>query len=276
MDGRVRATGYEVRDRKLIINEAEAATVRMIFERFVTVGSATTLARALIAEGVRTRRGRLVDKGFLYKLLNNRVYVGEAVHKGTAYPGAHAGIVDPDAFVRVQTILAANGRVRAAATRAATPALIKGLIFTAAGRAMTPHHTKKGSRLYRYYVSTDVIRGRAPAGPAEAPWRLAAGMVETAVIRELRRLIRAPEIVAQALVHFRREDPGSDERAALDALRRFDELWPTLFPAEQARLVRLLVDRVTVTAEGLAVDLRADGIGAIVHDMLAPEPKEAA
>ena len=57
--------GYEARDRKLIINEAEAATVRMIFERFVTVGAATTLARALIAEGVRTRRGRLVDKGFL-------------------------------------------------------------------------------------------------------------------------------------------------------------------------------------------------------------------
>ena len=76
---------YEVRDRKLVINEAEAKTVRMIFERFLKVGSATALARALISESVRTRRGKLIDKGFLYKLLSNRIYIGEAVHKGTAY-----------------------------------------------------------------------------------------------------------------------------------------------------------------------------------------------
>ena len=75
---------YEVKDRKLIIKESEAAIVRMIFERFVAVGSATALARALVTEGVRSRRGRLVDKGFLYKLLANRVYIGDAVHKGTA------------------------------------------------------------------------------------------------------------------------------------------------------------------------------------------------
>jgi site-specific DNA recombinase len=76
--------GYRVEKRKLIIREEEAATVRMIFERFAKVGSATTLARALIAEGVKTRSGKPIDKGFLYKLLNNRVYIGEAVHKGTA------------------------------------------------------------------------------------------------------------------------------------------------------------------------------------------------
>src|SRR5690606_19028258 len=77
--------GYRVENRKLVIEESEAAIVRMIFERFVSVGSATVLAKALAAEDVRTRRGRLVDKGFLYKLINNRVYIGEAVHKGTSY-----------------------------------------------------------------------------------------------------------------------------------------------------------------------------------------------
>src|SRR5690606_3430657 len=97
--------GYEVRDRKLVINDAEAATVRMIFERFVEVGSATALARALAAEGVRTRRGRLVDKGFLYKLLNNRVYIGDAVHKGTAYPGEHEAIITRALWDKVHGIL---------------------------------------------------------------------------------------------------------------------------------------------------------------------------
>ena len=75
--------GYDVKDRKLVINQAEAATVRQIFERFVELGSATVLATELADKGVRNKRGRLIDKGFLYKLLNNRVYIGEAVHKGT-------------------------------------------------------------------------------------------------------------------------------------------------------------------------------------------------
>ena len=86
--------GYDVKDRKLVVNEAEAATVRMIFERFVKIGSATTLVRALRAEGIRGKQGKLIDKGYLYKLLNNRVYIGEAVHKGTAYPGEHEAIID--------------------------------------------------------------------------------------------------------------------------------------------------------------------------------------
>src|SRR6059058_3980775 len=76
--------GYDVKDRKLIVNEGEAATVRMIFERYTRLGSATTLVHSLRAEGITGKRGKLVDKGYLYKLLNNRVYVGQAVHKGTA------------------------------------------------------------------------------------------------------------------------------------------------------------------------------------------------
>ena len=87
------ALGYEVRDRKLVIHEAEAATVRMIFECFLKVGSATTLARSLSAQGVRSRRGKLIDKGFLYELLKNRVYLSEAVHKGTSDPGEHLAII---------------------------------------------------------------------------------------------------------------------------------------------------------------------------------------
>ncbi|MEG9883494.1 MAG: recombinase family protein [Hyphomicrobiales bacterium] len=145
--------GYEVRERKLVINEAEAATVRMIFERFVEVGSATALARALATEGVRTRRGRLVDKGFLYKLLNNRVYIGDAVHKGTAYPGEHEAIITRALWDKVHGILRESPRVRAGRTHAATPALLKGLIFGPTGCAMTPTHTRRGDKLYRYYMS---------------------------------------------------------------------------------------------------------------------------
>ncbi len=105
--------GYEVKDRKLIVKEAEAATVRMIFERFAKIGSATVLVRALRTEGIRGKQGKLVDKGYVYKLLNNRVYVGEAVHKGTAYPGEHQAIIDRALWDQVHSILQDSPRRRA-------------------------------------------------------------------------------------------------------------------------------------------------------------------
>jgi site-specific DNA recombinase len=114
--------GYDVKDRKLVVNEGEAATVRMIFERFTMIGSATTLVRSLRAEGIAGKRGKLVDKGYLYKLLNNRVYVGDAVHKGTSYPGEHQAIVDRALWDRVRDIVRESPRARTMRTRAQTPA----------------------------------------------------------------------------------------------------------------------------------------------------------
>jgi site-specific DNA recombinase len=96
--------GYDIRDRKLVVNETEAALVRSIFERFVKLGSATRLVSELAEEGVRHKRGKPIDKGFLYKLLNNRLYVGEAVHKGQSHPGEHEPIIDQDLWGKVHAI----------------------------------------------------------------------------------------------------------------------------------------------------------------------------
>jgi site-specific DNA recombinase len=148
--------GYEVRDRKLVVNETDAKLVRSIFRRFLKTGSATTLARELIAENVRNKYGKLIDKGILYKMLNNPVYVGVAVHKGVSYPGEHLGIIDQKIWDKVQARFQQNPRKRAAATRAQTPSLLKGIIFGPTGAAMSPTHTRKNGRLYRYYLSQTV------------------------------------------------------------------------------------------------------------------------
>ena len=266
--------GYDVHDRKLVVNENEAATVRMIFQRFALIGSATMLAKALAAEGVLNKRGKLVDKGFLYKHINNRVYLGEAVHKGTAYPGEHAAIIDQALWDNVHAVLQESPRLRAKNTRAQTPALLKGIIFTETGTAMTPTATKKGSRLYRYYASMDLIRNR-PIGESAGPLRLPAGMVEDAVIGEIRRMIRAPEIAARILKILREESPTVDEKATIKALGEFDQIWTALYQAEQTRIIQLLVDRVTVGTSGIAVDLRQEGLGSVLRDMMAPRQKDA-
>ncbi|MBS3962725.1 MAG: recombinase family protein [Sandarakinorhabdus sp.] len=267
--------GYDVIDRKLVVNEAEAAQVRAVFQRFTELGSATLLTRELVAKDVRSKRGKPIDKGFLYKLFRNRLYLGEAVHKGTSYPGEHQGIIDQQLWDAVHAILQESPRQRAANTRAKTPAMLKGLIFTTSGIAMTPTMTKKGSRLYRYYTSMDAIRNRAGEG-RDGYVRLNAGMVEAAVVQQIRALMRTPEVAAQAAAVLKADDAETDGNDVVAALANFDTLWETLFPAEQARIARLLVQRVTVSQQGLTVDLRTAGLSSVIRDMLAPRQMEKA
>jgi hypothetical protein len=262
--------GYDVKDRKLVVNEAEAEKVRMIFERFMKLGSATALVQALRAEGITGKQGKLVDKGYVYKLLNNRVYIGQAVHKGTPYPGEHQAIISQSLWDKIHGILAESPRARASRTRAQTPALLKGLIFGPTGRAMTPAHTRKGGKLYRYYVSTDVLKRDADACTVR---RIPAAEIESAVVDQLRGLLRAPEIIVRT---WRTSKSMGDisEADVRDALERLDPLWDELFPAEQARIVQLLVDRVDVSPDGADIRLRTAGLTNLVADLGAIRPAD--
>jgi hypothetical protein len=195
------------------------------------------------------------------------------VHKGTAYPGEHNAIIDTRLWEQVHDIMGESPRKRANNSRTQTPAILKGLLFTATGAAMTPSSTKKGTRRYRYYVSMDLLKNRET--PEDGiPQRLPADTVESAVITEIRRVLRTPETTAKVIAALDREDiPEAD---AIDALQQFPQLWEQLFPGEQARIVQLLVRRVTVTAEGLVIDLRTDGIAGVMREMMTPRHVEAA
>ena len=263
--------GYDVKDRKLVVNEAEAKTVRMVFERFVKLGSATALVHALRAEGVTGKQGKLVDKGYVYKLLNNRVYIGQAVHKGTSYPGEHQAIVSQSLWDKVHGIIAESPRHRSNLTRTQTPALLKGLIFGPTGRAMTPTHTRRGDKLYRYYVSTDALKRDAEACPVR---RVPAAEIESAVIEQVRGILRSPEIIVRTWRVARQSMEGLTEADVREALERLDPLWDELFPAEQARIVQLLVERVDIGTEGADIRLRTQGLTSLVADLSAIQPEK--
>jgi DNA invertase Pin-like site-specific DNA recombinase len=263
--------GYDVRDRKLVVNETEAELVRLIFRRFPRVGSATRLAQALRRAGHRTkswttqdgnhRPGKPIDKSAIYKILGNRVYLGEAVHKGTSYPGEHEAIIDRATWDKVHAILAQNTVSRGNGTRAQTPALLRGIIFAPGGHAMTPSHTRKAGKLYRYYVATDAIR----QGYSECPVRtVPAAEVEEAVVAQVRHLLKTPEVIARTWAEARDEVP---EREVVEIVTAFAPLWDELFPGEQARIVRLLVERVDLAPSGLRVNLRAEGLQTLVAEV---------
>jgi site-specific DNA recombinase len=263
--------GYDVRDRKLVVNEAEAALVRHTFKRFLQVGSATKLVQELNVAGHRTKRGKPFDKGILYKLLHNRVYVGEVVHKGNAYPGEHDAIIDRDTWDKVHGILAENAHRRASRTRAATPALLKGLIFGPDDKAMAPSHTRRRGRLYQFYRTATSLKLCHGACPIRA---VPAGEVEAAVINQIRALLRSPEIVVRIWRAAQHDGEAVDEREVALALQRLDPLWDQLFPAEQARILQLLVARVVVRLDGLEISLRVEGVGSLVEELRLQEDAE--
>src|SRR3954470_1482977 len=159
----------EVRERKLLVREDEAQIIRLIFERYLALGSLPALQRDLRERSVVTRRrtlssGRTIGgvpltNGPLAHILRNRVYLGELNHKGASYPGEHAAIVDRELFDAVQEKLTAN-RNGAKVKRAASAALLIGRIFDDRGHPMTPSTANKGSIRYRYYVSSMLAQGR--------------------------------------------------------------------------------------------------------------------
>ena len=163
--------GYDIRDRKLIVNEGEAALVRRIFERFVRLGSATKLVRELAQEGVRHKRGKPIDKGFLYKLLNNRLYIGEAVHKGQSHPGEHEAIIAQDLWDKVHAILQESPRKRASQDAGADAGAAEGadLRPDRARHVADPHEAA--------WAALPLLRlhGRPEAGQGRLPDRAGAG-----------------------------------------------------------------------------------------------------
>ena len=192
------------------------------------------------------------------------MYLGEAVHKGTAYPGEHAPIIERNVWDQAHSLISPSPHERTKRTLGRTPALLKGLVFGPSGAALTPAHTRKCGKLYRYYVSTDVLRSGARASPIK---RIAAAQLETAVVEQIKVLLQSPEIIVATWRAARRAFAGLTEREVAQQLRRFDDLWSELFPAEQAKIVQLLVQRVDVSETGADITLKVEGLSTILQDL---------
>ena len=185
--------GYNAKDKKLVVNKAEAETVRTIFKRYLELQSFSKLVADLDRNGIVTkRRDTTVSKyngaipftyGPLAYFLKNRVYVGEVHHGGKWFEGEHEAIIDRQTFASVQELLESKAASRKA-KRSESGALLQGKLFDDKGNRMSPSFSSKNGVHYRFYVSSALLRGRrAQAGSLT---RVSAAAIEDAVIRALR------------------------------------------------------------------------------------------
>ena len=263
--------GYDVKDRKLIVSEPEASTVRLIFRRYAELGSVSLLRAELDRLGIVSKRregagGRLAggqhfSRGALYLMLQNRIYRGEIVHQGTAYPGQHEAILDPELWQIVQNKLAVHRQERALAVGAEAPSLLAGLIVDADGNRMTPTHATKKAKRYRYYVSASLLAGDHPQ--AQKGMRVPAGDIEALVLDRLRAFFSSRTDIGDALTPLDLEARAFD--AALRNAFTLSKRWLAMPPVEMKSLVLDIVERVTIAANRIDIWLNRAKIAAALE-----------
>jgi len=273
--GGVPPLGYDVENRLLIINEAEATVVRRIFSEMLTVGSPTQIAAGLTADGITTkawttkegltRIGTRVDKKYLHKLLRNRIYIGELSHKGNWYPGAHLGIVDHGLWGQVHEILGKDSHARSVdtKTRSRTDSLLRGLLYSPTGERMYPTYSRKNGRKYHYYVSKSELRYGAAGKSYE---RIPAEEVEAATVAQIKTVLASPESIASVCNFIKKNGAQIDESSAVMAMHRLGDAWEQLYPAERHRIVNLMIERVDLVSGGLKVKWRELGWKALIGE----------
>jgi site-specific DNA recombinase len=233
--------GYDVDPAggRLVVNELEACRVREIFSLYLERRSLTETAREFNGRGWTTkqwvtkkgrrRKGREFDKGNLFRLLTNRVYIGEVLHKDQVYKGEHPDIVDAEVWRRVQTLLRRNGSNGGKETRNKYGALLRGILYCApCGTAMTHAYTAKGgNRRYRYYVCSRAQKQGWDVCPTKS---LPAEEIERFVVDRIRCIGTDPGLVAETLGQARAQNENrleslEKERKILQReIKRYDEM----------------------------------------------------
>jgi site-specific DNA recombinase len=252
--------GYDVKDRKLVVNKAEARTVIDIYRRYLRLKSVRTLRAELDAAGIRSKRrvrpdgtecgNQRFSQGALFLMLQNRTYRGEATHKGNAYPGEHGAIIAKPLWDAVQAVLAENRVARTNGANSKAPSLLTGLLFDEAGERLTPTYSvKKGTR-YRYYVSTSLVKGDGRAHSKRH--RLPAGDLENVVIERLRTFLSSRGELLDAIEGESLERSGRGHLIARGC-QIADEIGET--PDKDRAIISALLHRVEVRHDSIKIEI---------------------
>jgi DNA invertase Pin-like site-specific DNA recombinase len=279
--GGLPSLGYDIKDRKLIINEEEAATVRHIYQRYLALGNVRDLQSDLDDAGIVSKTRRAADgspygaqrlsRGALYLMLKNPIYRGQIVHKGKAFPGEHMAIIDETLWSQAQRHLEDNRIERRGGQQRGEKSLLAGILFDAHARPMTPTHSvKKGTR-YRYYISHHLIVGTD--SEKHDGQRIPASNLETLVIDRVRTLLADPVAISNAISAGQLD--ASAQRRLQDAASALSAGWNSVAAASVHELLRAIVARVQVHPDRIDLDVDAARLARALTDDGNGEPVTA-
>ena len=265
--GGVPSLGYDVCDRRLVINHEGSKLVRHIYKRYLELGSVRLLKHELDQGGIVSKTrvsrngsrsgGRPFSRGALYELLANPIYIGEIRHKGVRYAGQHEAIVDQDTWEKVQdrlcdqTVREGSPKIKAAAS------ILAGKLFDENGEPLyaTAAKGRHGGR-YRYYVSRALIRRGASSVAKEQAWRLAASQLERSVLVSVQKILNDGAAIAARLQEA--EISLADIQLVLKAAEA--RAAPLESLSQETPTIAELVDRVALGKDGVAISINLNSL----------------
>jgi DNA invertase Pin-like site-specific DNA recombinase len=267
--------GYDIKNKRLIVNETEAGTVRALYRLYLDLGTVKRLKLEADRRQLVTKRrvradkctggGKPFTRGHLYQLLSNPIYAGDIAHRGKRYPGQHDAIVDKGTWEAVQDRLASQAAGRRSAKNVKAPSLLTGLIYDETGDRLCPTHASKNGRRYRYYVSQRLIQD---AQSHTDGWRLPAKALEQGVARAIRTFLEDPLRLTAAL-NIHELVPGRIESVLRSAAKLAQDLSAQETEQNGERL-RALVYRITVSRSAIRIEIRSAALQSLV--MGSPNP----
>jgi DNA invertase Pin-like site-specific DNA recombinase len=254
--------GYDLKDRRLMINEKEAEQIRNIFRLYLEFGCVKNLKAYLDVLGAKSKirisrsgnksGGRAYSRGALYKILQNKTYLGEVPHKEQSYPGEHEAIIDLELWEKVRTRMNESIRGKRHGRNAAAPSLLRGLVFDAGGKRLTPSHAVKRGRRYRYYVSQRVIEDAATTG------RIPAQELEKVVLAELKAFFASADQITSALCDP--SDDLGDTRQLVEASQRAAKSLDSNSHEAVSEFIAEVVDRIVIHKESVAIQINREAL----------------
>jgi site-specific DNA recombinase len=252
--------GYDLGDRALIINEAEAKQVREIFDQYLRLGSVFDLYEHLKGTSIRSKTrvgptGRVagsavLSRGTLYHLLSNPLYIGKIAHKGVLHPGMHAAIVSDGVWQKAADLLKENRVRRTKSKNQSSDRLLLGTLFDQEGNRFTPTHASKKGRRYSYYISQTLTEGKK----TKCIQRIPATEIEQVVASRVRSLLSSQVELSQCFPSL----SVHETRLLLAAGRHRGELLADLTLPDAKNVLRTVLKRVVVGESDVQIEVGRD------------------
>jgi len=268
--------GYDIVERKLVIDPKSAEVVRWVFKRYLECQSLVTIAQELRLKGIQSKgytskRGKVWDsKPFgttvIHHMLRNPVYVGKVHHKGNLYDGQHQPLVSQELWDSVQSAFGIAPKRPPGREVADTTSALSGIVSCKCCKCTMIHtFTRKKGRLYRYFTSSAVRRGvsdTCSVGTVSAP------SLEEMVLGQIRAILRQPEVISDVWQQVQLLGHLMSEEDIRRRLLRLDQIWGELFPAEQREFIRLLVHRVEMSPDGATIHMHSSGLESLLRQLV--------
>ena len=254
--------GYRVENRKILIDQNEAKTVRFLFDRYLDVGSIRQLAEQARELPLAHRRGTMRNgenyttkpfaRGNLHHLLSNPIYIGKIRHRDKIYDGEHAPIISEDVFHQVQQRLANQAPECRGPSKRSDGHLLAGILFDETGDRLTPTHAHKNGTRYRYYVSRRLTDKRKQCISGQEGWRIPALELEAVVEGEFLRIL-ADERQLHDWTFDLLADATVD--SFIQRVREARKVWPIQSSSDRRLVLKTVIRRITISSKGLGFEI---------------------